>query len=266
MLQRGEYGARVGVPRLLQMLERERLPATFFVPGHTLESFPEPSQQILDAGHEIAHHSYAHVDPSGQTADAERADFDRALAVLDRLGVTPVGYRSPSADLSASHAEDPRGARLPLRLEPDGRRLPAIPAADRRPRVPAGAARPRPRGRPDRDPDVLRARRLAPLPVQLRPIRVGLSAPTQGARDLAGRARLHARARRRRRARRVHAPAGDRARPPRGDARALRRARARARRVSSRSFARSQPRRSEPVHERVHLLLDREHLSTCRRR
>ena len=41
MLQRGEYGARVGVPRLLQMLERERLPATFFVPGHTLE--PSPS-------------------------------------------------------------------------------------------------------------------------------------------------------------------------------------------------------------------------------
>jgi peptidoglycan/xylan/chitin deacetylase (PgdA/CDA1 family) len=102
MLQRGEYGARVGVPRLLQMLERERLPATFFVPGHTLESFPEPSQQILEAGHEVAHHSYAHVDPSGQAADDERADFARALGVFEKLGVTPVGYRSPSADLSAS--------------------------------------------------------------------------------------------------------------------------------------------------------------------
>ena len=102
MLQRGEYGARVGVPRLLQMLERERLPATFFVPGHTLESFPEPSEQILEAGHEVAHHSYAHVDPSGQTADDERADFERALGVFEKLGVTPVGYRSPSADLSAS--------------------------------------------------------------------------------------------------------------------------------------------------------------------
>jgi peptidoglycan/xylan/chitin deacetylase (PgdA/CDA1 family) len=94
MLQRGEYGARVGVPRLLQMLERERLPATFFVPGHTLESFPEPSQQILEAGHEVAHHSYAHVDPSGQAADDERADFERALGVFAKLGVTPVGYRS----------------------------------------------------------------------------------------------------------------------------------------------------------------------------
>jgi peptidoglycan/xylan/chitin deacetylase (PgdA/CDA1 family) len=99
MLQRGEYGARVGVPRLLQMLERERLPATFFVPGHTLESFPEPSEQILEAGHEIAHHSYAHVDPSGQTADDERADFERALGVFAKLGVTPsaTARRAPTS-------------------------------------------------------------------------------------------------------------------------------------------------------------------------
>ena len=100
MLQRGEYGARVGVPRLLQMLEREALPATFFVPGHTLDSFPEPSLAIVEAGHEVAHHSYAHVDPSGQPPDEERADMERALAALERLGVHPLGYRSPSADLS----------------------------------------------------------------------------------------------------------------------------------------------------------------------
>jgi peptidoglycan/xylan/chitin deacetylase (PgdA/CDA1 family) len=82
------------------MLERERLPATFFVPGHTLESFPEPSHAILEAGHEVAHHSYAHVDPGGQPPDEERADMERALAVLERLGVKPAGFRSPSADLS----------------------------------------------------------------------------------------------------------------------------------------------------------------------
>ncbi len=100
MLQRGEYGARVGVPRLLQMLAREELPATFFVPGHTLESFPEESRSILEAGHELGHHSYAHVDPSGQAENEERADFERALAAFDALGVRPVGYRSPSADVS----------------------------------------------------------------------------------------------------------------------------------------------------------------------
>ena len=100
MLARGEYGARVGVPRILSLLSRHELPATFFVPGHTVDSFPEPTHAILEAGHEIAHHSYAHVDPSEQTPDEERADMERALAALDRIGVTPLGYRSPSADFS----------------------------------------------------------------------------------------------------------------------------------------------------------------------
>jgi peptidoglycan-N-acetylglucosamine deacetylase len=90
----------VGVPRLLQMLEAEQLPATFFVPGHTVESFPEETAAILAADHEVAHHSYAHVDPSGQTPDEERADMERALAALEGIGVRPTGYRSPSADVS----------------------------------------------------------------------------------------------------------------------------------------------------------------------
>jgi peptidoglycan/xylan/chitin deacetylase (PgdA/CDA1 family) len=100
MLARGEYGARVGVPRILDLLEREGLPATFFIPGHTIESFPDETARILEAGHEVAHHSYAHQDPSTQTPDEERADMERALAVLDRIGVRPAGYRSPSADVS----------------------------------------------------------------------------------------------------------------------------------------------------------------------
>jgi peptidoglycan/xylan/chitin deacetylase (PgdA/CDA1 family) len=105
MLARGEYGARVGVPRILELLERESLPATFFVPGHTVESFPRETASILEAGHELAHHSYAHVDPSQQTREEELADLDRALEVLDRVGVRPLGFRSPSADLSESTLE-----------------------------------------------------------------------------------------------------------------------------------------------------------------
>ena len=100
LLQRGEYGARVGVSRVLAFLREHEIAATFFVPGHTIDSFPAPCEAILAAGHEVAHHSYAHVDPSGQTPDEERADMERALAALDRLGVKPAGYRSPSADMS----------------------------------------------------------------------------------------------------------------------------------------------------------------------
>ena len=105
MLHRGEYGARVGVPRLLELLGRHEIRATFFVPGHTVESFPRETESILERGHEIAHHSYAHVDPSEQTPGEERADMERALETLERIGVRPLGYRSPSADLSPSTLE-----------------------------------------------------------------------------------------------------------------------------------------------------------------
>jgi peptidoglycan-N-acetylglucosamine deacetylase len=100
MLSRGEYGARVGVPRLLDLLRRSEIPATFFIPGHTIESFPAAVEAILSAGHEVAHHSYAHVDPSQQTLEEERRDMERALHALERIGVAPLGFRSPSADYS----------------------------------------------------------------------------------------------------------------------------------------------------------------------
>ena len=105
MLQRGEYGARVGVPRILRLLQDHGLKATFFVPGHTVESFPAETEAILAAGHEVAHHSYAHVDPSGQSPHDERADMERAWRVLEGIGVRPLGFRSPSADPSASTLE-----------------------------------------------------------------------------------------------------------------------------------------------------------------
>lgn len=102
MLSRGEYGARVGVPRVLELLRRYDLRCTFFIPGHTIDSFPGEVEMIQAGGHEIAHHSYAHIDPSNQTELEERADMQRALDVLKRIGVTPRGFRSPSADFSAA--------------------------------------------------------------------------------------------------------------------------------------------------------------------
>jgi len=101
MLSRGEYGARVGAPRILSLLARYDIPATFFVPGHTAESFPEAVDAILAAGHELAHHGYGHEDPSAQSLDEERRSLERGLAVLERfLGRLPLGYRSPSWDYS----------------------------------------------------------------------------------------------------------------------------------------------------------------------
>jgi peptidoglycan/xylan/chitin deacetylase (PgdA/CDA1 family) len=90
------YGPLVGVPRILELLREYELPATFFVPGLTAERYPQTVEQILAAGHEVGHHSYAHFSPFDQTEEDERKDFERALAVLERFGVKPDGFRCPS--------------------------------------------------------------------------------------------------------------------------------------------------------------------------
>jgi peptidoglycan-N-acetylglucosamine deacetylase len=90
------YGPLVGVPRILDLLQEYGLPATFFVPGVTAERYPDAVEQILAAGHEVGHHSYAHVSPFDQDEAAERSDFERALESLARFGVEPKGFRCPS--------------------------------------------------------------------------------------------------------------------------------------------------------------------------
>jgi peptidoglycan/xylan/chitin deacetylase (PgdA/CDA1 family) len=101
MLSRGEYGARVAVPRILDLLDEYKIGATFFVPGHTAESFPGTVEFILARGHELAHHGYGHEDPSTQTPDEERKSMERGLEALERfIGHPPLGYRSPSWDYS----------------------------------------------------------------------------------------------------------------------------------------------------------------------
>jgi peptidoglycan/xylan/chitin deacetylase (PgdA/CDA1 family) len=101
MLSRGEYGARVAMPRILDLLAAYDISATFFVPGHTAESFPSTVESILAAGHEVAHHGYGHQDPSTQTPDEERRSLERGITVLETfLGSPPLGYRSPSWDYS----------------------------------------------------------------------------------------------------------------------------------------------------------------------
>lgn len=90
------YGPLVGVPRILDLLREYAVPATFFVPGWTADRYPATVEAILAAGHEVGHHSYAHFSPFAQTEEEERADFERALASLQRLGAEVEGFRCPS--------------------------------------------------------------------------------------------------------------------------------------------------------------------------
>lgn len=89
------YGPRVGTPRLLRILERRGIRATFFVPGHTADHYPDTVREIRDRGHEIGHHGYLHEPMRGIDAAVEASYLDRGLAALERLDVHPVGYRAP---------------------------------------------------------------------------------------------------------------------------------------------------------------------------
>lgn len=95
------YGPLVGVPRLLRILARQSVAATFFVPGFTAHRYPDVIRSIVDAGHEIGHHGYLHETPTSLTLAQERRALDRGLEALqDVAGVTPAGYRAPMWELS----------------------------------------------------------------------------------------------------------------------------------------------------------------------
>lgn len=100
-ISRGEFGV-VGVRRILALLERYGIAATFFVPGHTAETYPDATREIVAAGHEIGHHGYLHENPLGlKSRERERAVLERGLDALDRIAdVRPTGYRSPAWDNS----------------------------------------------------------------------------------------------------------------------------------------------------------------------
>ena len=94
----GGYEARVGTPKLLELLDQLGLKATFFITGWTVEAHPAMAESILHAGHEIGHHGYHHLLPDpGSPFIVE--EVERGLEVLKRrLGVVPKGYRAPSGE------------------------------------------------------------------------------------------------------------------------------------------------------------------------
>ena len=101
-LSRGEFGAHA-VPRILRLLDQYKIASTWFVPGHTAETYPDLVAGIAEAGHEIGLHGYAHEAVSGLDAARERAVLTRASDVLTRItGREPSGNRTPSWDFTDS--------------------------------------------------------------------------------------------------------------------------------------------------------------------
>jgi peptidoglycan/xylan/chitin deacetylase (PgdA/CDA1 family) len=91
-----EFGTRVGVARILEVLERASIPATWFVPGHSLETFPANTEAILAGGHELACHGWFHEDFSELDPATQRDILQRSIdAVVKAAGKAPLGFRAP---------------------------------------------------------------------------------------------------------------------------------------------------------------------------
>ncbi len=99
-VSRGDFGIPAA-KRILALLAEQKLPTTWFTPGHTIESYPSCVAAVHAAGHEIGHHGWTHRVPSTLGAEGEEEELVRGKEAIIRLtGRAPRGYRSPAWDLS----------------------------------------------------------------------------------------------------------------------------------------------------------------------
>jgi peptidoglycan/xylan/chitin deacetylase (PgdA/CDA1 family) len=102
-LSQGQYGNRQGVPRILDILHRHDVRASFYVPAVTALLYPDEQRQVVEAGHEVALHGWIHERNSVLPEPAERDLMLRSSDVLEKTtGKRPVGIRTPSWDFSPS--------------------------------------------------------------------------------------------------------------------------------------------------------------------
>ena len=99
-ISRGEFGV-VGASRILSLLQIQKIPTTWFIPGFTIETYPEACTEVVEGGHEIGHHGWTHVQPALLDRAQEESEMIRANDAITQLcGRRARGYRSPAWDLS----------------------------------------------------------------------------------------------------------------------------------------------------------------------
>jgi peptidoglycan-N-acetylglucosamine deacetylase len=95
-ISRGIFAGEVGCPRLLKLFEKYDLRTTWFIPGHSIETFPEQMKAVVDAGHEVGIHGYSHENPIAMTEQQEREVLLRSIDLCEQLsGRRPDGYVAP---------------------------------------------------------------------------------------------------------------------------------------------------------------------------
>lgn len=101
LMAEGGYDPKVGVPRLLAMLDRRGVKATFFIPGWVIEHHTEICREIVRRGHEVGYHGYLHE--KAWFLEQERELVAKSKGIMkELLGVVPKGHRAPEAELNAA--------------------------------------------------------------------------------------------------------------------------------------------------------------------
>lgn len=99
-ISQSEFG-NIGAQRILDILTKNSIKATWFIPGYTIDSFPETVKEIVSKGHEIAHHNYLHETPLELSRDEESFIMDKSNSIIEKIsGKKARGYRAPSWALS----------------------------------------------------------------------------------------------------------------------------------------------------------------------
>ncbi|HEX9647562.1 MAG TPA: polysaccharide deacetylase [Alphaproteobacteria bacterium] len=95
-ISRGMFSGEVGTPRLLKLFDRFGIKTTWFVPGHSMETFPSQIREVVKAGHEIGIHGYSHENPIAMTRQQEEAVLEKCIELARKLtGKRPTGYVAP---------------------------------------------------------------------------------------------------------------------------------------------------------------------------
>ncbi len=95
-ISRGMFAGEIGTVRLLDLFKKYNLKTSWFIPGHSIETFPEQTKMIVDAGHEIGAHGYSHENPIAMTEKQETDVLLKSMELIEKVsGKKPTGYVAP---------------------------------------------------------------------------------------------------------------------------------------------------------------------------
>ena len=100
-IQRGMFAGEVGTPRLLKLFADREIKTSWFIPGHSIETFPDQTKMIVEAGHEVGAHGYSHENPISMTSWQEEAVLSKCVELIEKFsGRRPRGYVAPWWEMS----------------------------------------------------------------------------------------------------------------------------------------------------------------------